>query len=251
MSSPNIKAFVLAAGYGSRLGDIGLQTPKCLVQAGGTTLLELVLAGIYRAGITEVVVNAFHLAEAVGQYIQSLQEQGQKIEVSFEPELLGTGGGLFFAREKFQNCNYVLIHNSDIIHDFALGQLIEYAMTARADAVLLCAQRTTDRVFLFSEDGTLVGHADKTQNIQRFVRPDDTCSKEYGFSGVSIIRRELLDNVIMDSHNFSLVSFFLRAAENGFDIKCLDQGDTYWLDAGTPERLEQLNRDLKSGRLRS
>ena len=54
-----MKAFLLAAGVGERLRPITDKTPKCMLAIGGQPLLDIWLDAFDRAGIDEVLVNAF------------------------------------------------------------------------------------------------------------------------------------------------------------------------------------------------
>src|ERR1700754_507048 len=100
-----MKAMIFAAGMGSRLGDITRTTPKCLVEAGGKTMLEHVITRLKNAGVNSVIINLFHLGDEIEKFVASKNNFGIKISFSKEKELLGTGGGLqqtesFFTGEK-------------------------------------------------------------------------------------------------------------------------------------------------------
>ena len=58
-----MKAFLLAAGVGSRLRPITDTTPKCMLTVGGRPLLEIWLDAFAQAGVDEVLVNLHHLPE--------------------------------------------------------------------------------------------------------------------------------------------------------------------------------------------
>ena len=64
-----MKAFLLAAGPGTRLRPITDHTPKCLLPIGGTPLLDLWLDALHRAGVDEVLINLHHLPNLVVQHL--------------------------------------------------------------------------------------------------------------------------------------------------------------------------------------
>jgi mannose-1-phosphate guanylyltransferase len=86
--------FCLAAGAGTRLAPLTSAVPKPLLAPAGRPLLELALAGLDKAGVERVVVNAHHGAGAVAAWL----EGRPGVRLAREPELLGTGGGLVAAR---------------------------------------------------------------------------------------------------------------------------------------------------------
>jgi len=87
------QAIVLAAGRGSRLGALGEQCAKALVEIAGKPLLAHQLAYLASLGVERVVVNASHLAEQVIDFAAT-HRGAPKLEVVVEPELLGTAGGV-------------------------------------------------------------------------------------------------------------------------------------------------------------
>ena len=83
-----MKAFLLAAGLGTRLRPITDQIPKCMLPIDGQPMLDIWLDAFDRAGVDEVLVNTHHLPEVVSQHVK--QRAGSPIvKTVFEPELLG------------------------------------------------------------------------------------------------------------------------------------------------------------------
>src|ERR1700751_867677 len=89
-----MKAMVLAAGLGTRLRPLTDDRPKALVEVNGRTLLELTLARLKAFGIGDVIVNVYHFADKVVDYLNTNANFGMHIEISREDILLDTGGGL-------------------------------------------------------------------------------------------------------------------------------------------------------------
>jgi len=89
-----MKAMILAAGLGTRLRPLTNDRPKALVTLAGRTLLEITLARLRTFGVTEVIVNTHHHADQIAEYLAAHQNFGMRIEISPEPNLLDTGGGL-------------------------------------------------------------------------------------------------------------------------------------------------------------
>ncbi len=60
-----VKAFLLAAGLGTRLRPLTDHTPKCMLRIDGRPLLDIWLDEFDRAGVDEVLVNTHSLADVV------------------------------------------------------------------------------------------------------------------------------------------------------------------------------------------
>jgi mannose-1-phosphate guanylyltransferase len=87
-----VKAFLLAAGYGTRLKPITNNKPKCLVPIHDQPLLGWWIKLLKKHNISEVLINTHYLSEQVEQYVASLHETNMKIHLVHEEELLGSGG---------------------------------------------------------------------------------------------------------------------------------------------------------------
>jgi mannose-1-phosphate guanylyltransferase len=88
-----MRAFLLAAGLGTRMGDISQKTPKCLLPVGGQPLLGRWFDELARVGVTSVLVNTHHLAEQVQAYVAA-STPPLDVVLSHEEKLLGSGGTL-------------------------------------------------------------------------------------------------------------------------------------------------------------
>ena len=118
-----MKAFLLAAGVGSRLRPITDTTPKCLVTICGKPLLDIWLEAFRVAGVTEVLVNLHHLPERVGKHIADRTGPPQ-VRTVFEPELLGSAGTLAANRQWVADEELFLACNADNLTDFDLRALV-------------------------------------------------------------------------------------------------------------------------------
>jgi NDP-sugar pyrophosphorylase family protein len=114
------RAFLLAAGLGTRLRPLTDLHPKPLLEVGGLSLLDRCLALLAAHGVAphEVLVNAHHLWAQVAAWAEA---RGVGLQVEL-PEVLGTGGALRAARDHL--APEVLVLNGDILCDVDLGALL-------------------------------------------------------------------------------------------------------------------------------
>jgi mannose-1-phosphate guanylyltransferase len=130
-----VKAFLLAAGLGTRLRPITDQIPKCMLPIDGQPLLDIWLDAFDRAGVDEVLVNTHHLPEVVSQHVK--QRAGSPIvKTVFEPELLGSAGTLVANRKWVEGDEMFLACYADNLTDFDLNSLIEFHRERAAAATL-------------------------------------------------------------------------------------------------------------------
>ena len=106
------KAFILAAGKGTRMRPLTDTCPKPLLSVAGKPIIDYALDALVSAGVKEVVVNLNYLGHMLENHLANPSDI--KITLSWEDELLETGGGVkkelsFFNDQPF----YVL--NGDVI----------------------------------------------------------------------------------------------------------------------------------------
>ena len=109
MTQP-FRALLLAAGLGTRLRPITLNTPKCLVPIGGEPLLGRWLRMLEIAGCDSVLINTHYLADQVETFLMSWSSSTMTVQCTYEPELLGTAGTLLANHEFFKGATGLLIH---------------------------------------------------------------------------------------------------------------------------------------------
>src|SRR4051812_38455198 len=108
-----LKGVVLAAGFGTRLRPLTELYPKPLIPFAGTTPLELALWQLGRAGIDENAVNSHHRPDLIDAYVAS-NPLKQKLKVSHETEILGTGG-CYNPLRAWQGDNDLVVLNGDVV----------------------------------------------------------------------------------------------------------------------------------------
>jgi mannose-1-phosphate guanylyltransferase len=119
-----MKAFLLAAGVGSRLRPITDTIPKCMVAVAGRPMLDIWLEALDRAGVDEVLVNLHHLPDVVRDHVAA-RTSPPAVRIVFEPELLGSAGTLRANRDWVEGEKMFLAFNADNLTDFDLRSLVD------------------------------------------------------------------------------------------------------------------------------
>ena len=119
-----MKAFLLAAGLGTRLRPLTDHVPKCLVDIGGRPLLDIWLDALASAGVDEVLVNVHHLHDLVEEHVAARAGRAPFVRVVHEPVLLGSAGTLRANREFVAGEQFFLAINADNLTTFDIGRLM-------------------------------------------------------------------------------------------------------------------------------
>lgn len=97
-----MKAMLFAAGLGTRLKPFTENHPKALAPVNGKPLLQRNIEYLKSYGFTEIVINVFHFADQIIDFLNENNNFGITIHISDErPEVLETGGGLVNAKHFF------------------------------------------------------------------------------------------------------------------------------------------------------
>ena len=111
-----MKAMILAAGFGKRLGHLTQSTPKPLIKVKGQPLIKYHLSKLLAADYSQIVINTHYLSDEIINYVKNEFDNDPRIIFSIEKEILGTGGGIKKALHHFGNDDFLVL-NSDIYSD--------------------------------------------------------------------------------------------------------------------------------------
>jgi mannose-1-phosphate guanylyltransferase len=119
-----VKAFLLAAGVGSRLRPVTDTIPKCMVDIADQPLLDIWLDAFAGAGVEEILLNLHHLPDVVCSHLAA-RTAPPAVRTFFEPVLLGSAGTLAANRDWVQDEEFFLACYADNLTDFDLRSLID------------------------------------------------------------------------------------------------------------------------------
>ncbi len=230
-STPS-RAVILAAGFGTRLLPLTRVLPKPLLPLGGVPMLDRALDMVRSWGVREVLVNVHHNAHDIVHHLVSREPDGLKVSISFEPDILGTGGVLTKASWFLADGKPFWMVNADVAADvdgyrivraFRRGKTIAAAwlMASRGPRTVEC------------ERGVITNFQSKRP------RTDGT----YTFCGVHLVDPAVLR--YLPAQGFaSIVEAYERAMADGWKVAGVPIEDAYWADIGTPAQYVEAEREV-------
>jgi mannose-1-phosphate guanylyltransferase len=117
-----VKAFLLAAGLGTRLRPLTDTVPKCLVPINGRPLLSYWMTLLARHGVDDVVINTHHLPAAVQAFAATVSTP--RVTLFYEAELLGSAGTIRANRERVADGAPFLVAYADDLTNADLTTLM-------------------------------------------------------------------------------------------------------------------------------
>jgi MurNAc alpha-1-phosphate uridylyltransferase len=230
-----MKAMVLAAGRGERMRPLTDLTPKPLLPVAGKPLIVWHLERLARAGWREVVINHAHLGGQIEAALGDGARWSLSIRYSPEPEgALETAGGIAKALPLLGEDAPFLVINGDIWCDWDLGRAADALGSGDLAHLVLVPNPPQHPQGDFSLCGSEVG-AD--------VAGAGPGAQARTFAGIGIYRPQLFAGIPRGRP--AKLAPLLRAAMGERRVSGELHGGR-WVDVGTPQRLAELDRELRS-----
>ncbi|HJR26035.1 MAG TPA: NDP-sugar synthase [Acidimicrobiales bacterium] len=236
-----MQAVVLVGGFGTRLRPLTLSTPKQLLPVGNRPMLERVVEHLARHGVDRAVLSLGYRPDAFRDAYPDGTCAGVELHYAVEPEPRDTAGAIRFAADHAGISERFLVVNGDVLTDLDVTDLIARHDAAGAEATL-ALHRVEDPsafgVVPTRPDGRVLAFIEKP--------PRDEAPTNLINAGTYVLEPTVVDRIEPDVPvNVERVTFPAIAADGA--LYAFD-GDTYWIDAGTPASLLQANLDLLSDR---
>jgi mannose-1-phosphate guanylyltransferase len=227
-----MRALLLAAGLGTRLRPLTDSVPKCLVTVGGKCLLDIWLDLLLTDAVERVLINTHHLADKVKEHVAASPWR-ERVELVYEPELLGTGGTILANEAFFQGHSFLVAHADNLTWFDAGAFIARHAQRPPTTKITMMTFRTETPqscgIIELNDAGIVVGFHEKVANP-----PGNLANGAvYILEPDVIAYMRSLNKPVVDVSTEVLPRFLGRIVtyENG----------VYLRDIGTPESLAKAN----------
>ncbi|HOW96422.1 MAG TPA: sugar phosphate nucleotidyltransferase [Kiritimatiellia bacterium] len=230
------KAFILAAGFGTRMLPLSRDLPKPMMPLWGRPILEHVLLLLRNWGVRDVLINAHHRPGELVRWAAGRPVAGLRVNFSFEPEILGTGGALRRAAWFLDKRPFWLI-NADVAADLDPAPLLRAFARARPLAALWLHPSLGPRT-VSMENGL----------VTSFHAPVPGSEGTFTFCGLHLLSPRILD--YLPAEGFAgIVPAYERATKRGERIAGVCVPDSFWADLGTPRQYLDAHAAVRQARL--
>lgn len=222
-----MKAFILAAGRGERMRPLTDHTPKPLLAAGGKPLIVWHLERLVAAGFRDIVINHAHLGAQIEAALGDGSQWGLHIQYSPEPPgALETAGGIVSALPLLGNDAFLVV-NGDVYCDWNFSRAQQLA--ERKAHLVMVANPAHHAGGDFSLDGERVVYANGEQT--------------FTYAGIGVFSPSFFAGI--KAGTVMKLRPLLDAAIAAGTLS----GEQYagrWVDVGTPQRLAELDQELRN-----
>lgn len=229
---------ILIGGMGTRLGSLTSETPKPLLPVGGVPFLDTLVGEAVRRGFSDIVLLAGFCPDVVEQYATGLRSRlpgGSTVQVSIEPQPLGTGGALLHASSMLDDS--FLLLNGDTWFDFNWLGLFAVADGGCAVAARKVSDAARHESLNISADGSVTGIV---------PRSDSAGHAKLINGGVYVLRKTALMGF---PDCFSIEADLLPRLIGRSELRGREY-DGFFLDIGVPEAFDAAQTQIPARRHR-
>lgn len=235
-----MKAVVMAGGEGTRLRPLTSNRPKPLVPVLNKPIAQHIIEHLKRAGISEIVITLYYLAEEIQNYFGDGSEMGVNLIYSIEDTPLGTAGSVKKAQQYLEDDTFVIV-SGDALTDIDIPKALAYHRSKKSEATLILQNVENPLEFgvvMTEEDG----------RIQRFVEKPSwgEVFSDSVNTGMYILEPSVF--ALMDparNYDWSQDIFPRMLAESrplfGYTM------EEYWTDVGSLDQYRQAQYEMLSG----
>jgi len=234
-----MKAVIMAGGKGTRLAGLLKNIPKPMVPFVDRPLLEYQVDNLRDCGITDITLVVGHLGEVIREHFQDGRKYGVHIDYFVEEQPLGTGGALWYLRERLPD-DFVLLFG-DLFLNINFQRFYQYHLEKRAEITLYAHPNShpfDSDLLIVDEGGRVRGCCGK--NEERKTDYENLVN-----AGVYIISPKVLERIPEGEKADLEKQLISQRIQEGrvYAYRCTE----YVKDIGTPERLEKAEEDYRRG----
>lgn len=237
-----MRVMIMAAGIGTRLRPVTDLVPKPMAPIANRPALYHILRLLRRHGFHEVVINLHHLPDAITSYFGDGSLLEMDLSYSFEPELLGTAGGVK-SNAGFLGGDTFLVISGDALTDVDLTGLV--AAHRRTGSIATMAVKEVDDPSLYGV--VVTDDSDKVVGFQEKPTREEARSRLCN-CGIYVFEPEILPRILPDQFDDFGKRVFpdLLRERVAFHACAIDE---YWSDVGNLREYVKGNADALAGRV--
>ena len=228
------QAFVLGAGLGLRMRPLSEVLPKPLIPIFQKPLITFALDHLIDAGVESFIINAHHLAPAFEKLFSEGSYRGRPVQLVYEPQILGTGGGIKNVERLLRNGPFIS-YSGDLLTDIPLAPLLEEHFRAGNDVTLALRDRGL-RSDVALEGGRVVDITNKYGREGRF-----------DYAGIAVWTPKIFER-ISPGKSLSFIPILAEWIGQGGKIGGVVANDGKWFNIGSRREYLAVHRIIQEER---
>ena len=236
-----MRAIILAGGLGTRLKEKVKKIPKSMIKIGGLPILSRQVELFKKYGIKDITIATGYLSGVIEKYFKNGRDFGVRISYSKEEEPLGTAGGLKEIESRLKN-DFLLLYG-DVMADLDVAGLIKFHKSKKSACTLVLHPND------HPQDSDLV-EIDDSRRITAFhakPHPENKYFHNLVNAGLYVLSPKILKYIKKGAKADFGEDIFPKIVKKE---KLYGYATAEYLkDMGTPDRLFEVQKDYKSGKI--
>ncbi len=240
------EAILLVGGYGTRLKPLTIHTPKPMLEVAGFSVTSHQIAKAKKANINHIVLGTAFKAEVFKEKLGDGSSLGVQLSYAFEPEQLGTGGGIRNAAALLKSGpeDPIVVFNGDVLSGVNIEKVLKIWKEKNADVALYLTKVKNPKAYGLvptDEAGNVLAFLEKPEKDEDIVTDQIN-------AGMYIFKRKIIDTIQTGRVVSVEREVFPNLLKNNYKvIGVVDE--SYWLDLGTPNAFVKGSCDLVTGKI--
>jgi NDP-sugar pyrophosphorylase family protein len=197
-----MKAVVLCAGAGSRLGSMTKNVPKAMLPLKNRPLLAYILDYLAKSNIREIAVNVHFFAKQIIEHFKDGSEYNVSLHYSYEEELLGTAGALVKLAAWLEDEDCLVLYG-DVLTDQDISILIDTHHEENSFATLLLHKRKKSNSIVKMNGAGRITYFKERPSEQERVELVGKHNDVWVNSGIQVVSKDAV-RYIIDTQAFDL-----------------------------------------------
>lgn len=244
----------MAGGKGTRIQSVVSDIPKPMIKIGKIPVLEYEIKNLVKQGFTDIIITVSHLGHIIKEYFGDGSFWGANITYYEEEYPLGNGGALFFLRRQLDS-DFLLL-NADVVFDVDFHRFVKFHKE-KGGLVTLFTHPNSHPY----DSGLII--ADENGKVKKWLAKEEERPKYYKNlvnAGLHIINPAVLDMVDVGniysrkteviSEKIDLDRQILKPLVQMGQVFSYNSPE-YVKDMGTPDRLQVVEKDFLTGRIKA
>ena len=249
-----MKTVIMAGGKGTRIQSVVSDIPKPMIKIGKIPVLEYEIKNLVKQGFTDIIITVSHLGHIIKEYFGDGSFWGANITYYEEEYPLGNGGALFFLRRQLDS-DFLLL-NADVVFDVDFHRFVKFHKE-KGGLVTLFTHPNSHPY----DSGLII--ADENGKVKKWLAKEEERPKYYKNlvnAGLHIINPAVLDMVDVGniysrktdviSEKIDLDRQILKPLVQMGQVFSYNSPE-YVKDMGTPDRLQVVEKDFLTGRIKA
>jgi mannose-1-phosphate guanylyltransferase/phosphomannomutase len=190
-----MKAVLLCAGFGTRLGELTKECPKPLLEVGEISIVERQILSLKEVGVCDFYINLHYLAENIKNSLGDGSKYGIRITYKYEASPTGTAGGVRIFESELKGCDAFFVLYGDIVTNEDFSRIVNFFEETKAEATIYVHERKdSNSIISLTAEGVVSSFIERpTEEVKTKYRKENNTESFLVNSGIYLFKESIFE----------------------------------------------------------